>query len=142
MKNHELNLLCTQEDVHQMVHAFYGVVRQDPHLGPIFERQINDWAPHLDRMVDFWSNLLRGTGQYHGSPMPMHMKLPELNAVLFQRWLALFKVSTLQSCAPQMAVRANFLAERIAQSLWFAYQMRHAPNQAPQELSLTEAFTS
>lgn len=142
MKNHELNLLCTEEEVRQMVLAFYGAARLDPDLGPIFAGHIQDWSPHLDRMVDFWSNLLRGTGQYRGSPMPMHMKLPELNAALFQRWLALFKVSTAQSCAPQMALRAHFLAERIAQSLWMAYQMNHAPDQLPQELRLNEAWAS
>lgn len=35
--------LCTEDEVSQLVHAFYDSVREDPVLGPIFDRHITDW---------------------------------------------------------------------------------------------------
>ncbi len=40
-----------------LVHRFYGKVRLDPVLGPIFADRIGDWEPHLEKMVDFWSSV-------------------------------------------------------------------------------------
>ncbi len=138
MSRQDLNLLCSEAEIRHMVHSFYDVVRHDPHLAPIFNAHVHDWTPHLERMVQFWSNLLRGTGRYRGTPMPMHMKLPDLSESLFQRWLALFKETSVKSCTPEMAQRANFLAARIAQSLWFSYQMNKWPDKVPANIQIVE----
>ena len=53
----------------RLVRAFYGRVRQDEMLGPIFAAHIHDWKPHLRQMVDFWSSVALMTGRYHGRPM-------------------------------------------------------------------------
>ena len=117
--------LCTEEDVHRLVHGFYGRVRADAVLGPIFERHIHDWEPHLPKMVDFWSGALRGTARFRGAPMPKHVALPGLTADLFHRWLALFAQATASLGKPAMQARANDLAQRVADSLWYGYCIAH-----------------
>jgi hemoglobin len=115
--------LCTEEEVHRLVHGFYALVREDPLLGPIFNTHIRDWTPHLATMVDFWSGALRGTARFRGTPMPKHAALPGLSADLFGRWLMLFRQTTAGLGNPAMEERANELAHRVAQSLWYGYQM-------------------
>jgi hemoglobin len=119
--------LCSEEEVHQLVHEFYATVRDDARLGPIFDAHVRDWDRHLATMVDFWSGALRGTGRFRGMPMPKHVALPGLSAELFRQWLTLFRATTARLRNAAMADRANDLAERIAESLWYGYQMsRHA----------------
>lgn len=113
---------CTEDEVHQLVHRFYGRVRQDPELGPIFEAHVRDWTPHLATMVDFWSSALRGTARFRGAPMPKHMAIPGLTADLFGRWLALFRATTSELGNPALQERADDLAHRIAASLWYGYR--------------------
>ena len=118
--------LCTEEEVTRLVHGFYASVRKDAVLGPVFEQHVRDWDHHLPTMVDFWSGALRGTARFRGAPMPRHAALPGLDAQLFQRWLALFRQTTATLGNEAMAERANDLAERIAESLWYGYQLhRH-----------------
>jgi hemoglobin len=118
--------LCTEEEVTRLVHGFYAQVRQDPLLGPIFESRIQQWDRHLATMVDFWSGALRGTARFRGMPMPKHAAIPGLDAGLFQRWLALFRETTATLGNEAMAERANELALRVAESLWYGYQMARA----------------
>jgi hemoglobin len=115
--------LCTEEEVHQLVHRFYDSVRDDATLGPIFDAHVRDWDRHLATMVDFWSGALRGTARFRGTPMPRHVALPGLSADLFRQWLALFRATTAALPNAAMGQRANDLAERIAESLWYGYQM-------------------
>ena len=117
--------LCTEKEVHQLVHRFYAKVRVDPVLGPIFDRHIADWDDHLPRMVDFWSSALRGTARFRGAPMPKHAALPGLSADLFQRWLQLFGETCADLPNAAMGERARDLAARVADSLWYGYQMAH-----------------
>ena len=114
--------LCTEEEVTRLVHGFYAQVRQDPLLGPIFDTHVTQWDRHLSTMVDFWSGALRGTARFRGAPMPKHAALPGLSAHLFQRWLQLFHQTTASLGNAAMAERANELALRIAESLWYGYQ--------------------
>lgn len=115
--------LCTEEEVQRLVHGFYDQVRVDPVLGPIFDAHVRDWEPHLAKMVDFWSGALRGTARFRGTPMPKHVALPGLTAELFERWLAVFARTTAALGNPALEERANDLAHRIAESLWYGYRM-------------------
>jgi hemoglobin len=121
--------LCTEDEVRQLVHAFYGRVREDGRLGPIFERHVHDWDKHLATMVDFWSGALRGTARFRGTPMPKHVALPGLSADLFRQWLSLFRQTTDALPNAAMADRANDLAQRVAESLWYGYQVSRQPGQ-------------
>ncbi len=127
--------LCTEEEIAQLVHAFYSAVRQDEILGPIFEHHVHNWDSHLAKLVDFWSSLLRRTGRFEGTPMPKHIALPGLSADLFQRWLALFRATTAAQPNPQMRDQANAMAQRIARSLWYGYQLNHDPDTMPLDLA-------
>ena len=41
------------ESISQLVHGFYGDVRRDPLLGPVFEQALHgQWDTHLQRLVD------------------------------------------------------------------------------------------
>ena len=107
--------------LHDLVHRFYGRVRGDPVLGPIFADRITDWAPHLARMVAFWSSVALMTGRYHGAPVPAHAGLPVVWAH-FDRWLELFRQTARETCPPAGAAHVIERAERIARSLHMAVQ--------------------
>lgn len=102
--------------IESLVHTFYGHVRQDPMLGPIFESRISDWGPHLQRMCAFWSSVALQSGVYHGQPMPKHLPLP-IDARHFDRWISLFSATAKQVCPPKAAEVFIERAGRIAQSL-------------------------
>ena len=127
--------LCTEDEVSTLVHAFYGRVRQDAVLGPIFNGHIDDWDRHLARLVDFWSAILLRTGRFTGAPMPKHAALPGLSAELFQRWLMLFRETAGAQPNQAMGAQAVAMAERIAQSLWMGYQMSRTPGALPSALA-------
>ncbi len=128
--------VCTEEEVSSMVHAFYARVRRDELLGPIFNAHIHDWDRHLTHLVDFWSSILRRTGRFTGAPMPRHAALPGLTPALFQRWLALFRETTGALPNRAMGEQAFAMAQRIAQSLWYGYQMSNRPDEVPADLVL------
>lgn len=115
----------TEDLLRDVVHGFYDRVRADAELGPIFADRIHDWAPHLARMVDFWSSVALMTGRYHGAPVPAHAKLPVTGAH-FDRWLALFRQTATELCPPAGAAHLILRAERIARSLHMA--VRDAAN--------------
>ena len=106
----------TEEMIHDLVHAFYGRVRADEVLGPIFEAKIEDWTPHLAKMCDFWSSVILMSGRYHGTPMIAHARLP-VEASHFARWLGLFEETALEVCPPEAAALFVDRSQRIAQSL-------------------------
>lgn len=126
--------LCTEDEISGLVHAFYAKVRDDERLGPIFAAHVSDWDHHLGKMVDFWSSTLRGTARYRGTPMPKHAALPGLEPALFDRWLALFRETTAELDNEPMRARADELAGRIAESLWFGYQMARDPERIAAKL--------
>jgi len=113
--------LVTEDAIRQLLALFYGRVRRDPQLGPVFARAVGtedaDWAPHLARLADFWSSAMLRSGRYHGDPFSMHLRLPDLEPAMFDRWLALFGESCAEAFEPDLAEAFRERAERIAQSL-------------------------
>jgi hemoglobin len=105
-----------EDMIFQLVHAFYGRVRQDPLIGPVFAARISDWEPHLQRMCEFWSSVMLMSGRYHGAPMPKHAALP-IDAPHFDRWLELFTATAHEVCPPAAAERFVERARLIARSL-------------------------
>ena len=130
--------LCSESEVADLVGAFYSRIRDDPVLGPIFARHVADWDKHMPKMIDFWSSTLRKTARYRGTPMPVHNALPGLDAGLFARWVAIFKATTAAQPNTALQARADELAERIAQSLWYGYQLQHRPDRLPSDLTLSD----
>ena len=91
-----------EEMIERLIRGFYGRVRRDQLLGPIFEARIDDWGPHLRRMCDFWSSAILMSGRYHGQPMRKHLPLP-IEAAHFERWLSLFEATARELCPPPAA---------------------------------------
>lgn len=110
-----------EPELRALVEGFYGKVRTDPVLGPIFAGHIADWAVHIERMVTFWSSVALMTGRYHGRPVPAHTKLP-VGALHFERWLALFRKTAGETCSPEGAAHIIVPSERIARSLLSAVE--------------------
>lgn len=106
----------TENIIKDLVHHFYGLVRQDPLIGPIFSEHISDWDPHLERICSFWSSVALMSGTYHGQPMVLHAGLP-VSAIHFDRWLELFAEATETICSPAAAAFFMDRAGRIAESL-------------------------
>ena len=127
--------LCTEEEIAALVNGFYGRVRKDALLSPVFAEHVKDWDAHLPKMVDFWSSALRKTARYRGTPMPKHAALPGLGPPLFERWLQLFEATTSAQPNEALRQRANELARRIAESLWHGYQLYNGAVEQPRELN-------
>jgi hemoglobin len=110
--------------IDRLVRTFYGKVRQDEVLAPVFAARIYDWEPHLAHMCEFWSSVALMTGVYHGRPMEKHLPLP-VDARHFDRWLRLFAEAAREVC-PAVA-GAHFIerAERVAQSLEMGIAVSH-----------------
>jgi hemoglobin len=102
--------------IEQLVHRFYGAVRADPVLGPIFEAKIEDWDEHLAKLCDFWSSIALMTGRFAGKPMQAHAPLP-IEGAHFERWLGLFRKTAAETCPAPAAAFFIERAEMIAQSL-------------------------
>lgn len=107
----------TEDMIQALVHGFYGKVRADPVLGPIFDAEIVDWDPHLARMCDFWSSVMLMTGRFKGQPMVVHVRIPGLEGAHFERWLGLFRRTASEICPAEAAAVFVAKAEMIAQSL-------------------------
>ncbi|MDX8495774.1 group III truncated hemoglobin [Mesorhizobium sp. VK22B] len=108
-----------------LVRKFYFGVRSDERLGPIFAREITgDWEPHLEKMTDFWCSVILKSGDYHGRPVPAHLKLKGVTEADFEIWLALFRETASELFAPEIAVVFVERAERIATSLKLAMFFR------------------
>lgn len=102
----------------ELVETFYGRVRQDELLGPVFAA-VQDWDQHLAKLRDFWSSVVLTTGRYHGQPMRAHLPLSLIGGH-FDRWLDLFEQTARDVCPPAAAVHFIDKARRIADSFEMA----------------------
>ncbi|WP_324828794.1 group III truncated hemoglobin [Qipengyuania zhejiangensis] len=79
-----------------LVERFYGKVRDDELLGPIFAARIANWPDHLARMKAFWRSVLHQSGEFSGNPMLKHIAIPGIESAEFEHWLALFDQTLLE----------------------------------------------
>lgn len=113
-----LRVGVTEAMIHEVVHSFYGNLRTDPALGPIFKRVLGeDWTPHLAKMCDFWSSVLLMTGRYEGNPMVAHLEVGGIRPTHFARWLHVFRQTVEQLCPPDAAALFVARSEMIAKAL-------------------------
>ena len=113
-------LACGIDDafISQLVEQFYGAIRADDMLGPIFGAKVSDWPHHLARMKDFWASVMLESGRFSGNPMRKHIAIGGLDEAHFARWQSLWN-QTLDRIAPNAAVADRFreAALRIGESL-------------------------
>lgn len=113
----------------RLVALFYGRVRQDPELGPIFNGAISDWPHHLSKLTDFWHSVMLTSGRFKGNPMMKHLiHKTRIRPKHFDRWLALWDVATAEVMAPEHAAAMQAKARRIGESLKLALYFRTAPD--------------
>jgi hemoglobin len=111
----------SEDDIGRLVDDFYGKIRADVELGPIFARAIpGDWGPHLATMGNFWSSVMLTSGRYKGNPVAVHGRVVGIEIKLFERWLALFDESCRELFVPDIADVFYSKAVRIAESLKLA----------------------
>ncbi|MEM7198886.1 MAG: group III truncated hemoglobin [Planctomycetota bacterium] len=109
----------SEGSIEELVHRFYDAVRDDPVLGPIFAKRIeeHEWPAHLDRMRAFWSTALLATGTYRGNPMLVHVALEGVGPQHFARWLTLFEATAEAVLEPDVARAVVARAHRMGARL-------------------------
>ncbi|RVA53808.1 group III truncated hemoglobin [Mesorhizobium sp. M7A.F.Ca.US.001.01.1.1] len=114
--------LLDETTIREVVHGFYGEIRHDDLLGPIFHDRIepDSWPQHLAKMCDFWSATLLRTSRYEGRPLPPHLAIAGLGGTHFRRWLKLFRKTVRRICPPEVAALFMDRALRIAHSFRLA----------------------
>ncbi|MBC9930067.1 group III truncated hemoglobin [Chitinophaga qingshengii] len=102
-------------DIQLLVDNFYGKVREDDLLGPIFNNLLQDrWPEHLEKMYRFWDTVLLDSHTYHGAPFHPHATLP-VNLVHFERWVQLFRETVYAHFTGAKADEACWRGEKMAQ---------------------------
>jgi len=92
----------SEEELRDLVRAFYETALVDPAIGPVFKRSVADWEHHFMLAADFWSRSLLGTTRYTGSPFTPHLSL-NLKPEFFERWIELFKSAASSRLKPAAA---------------------------------------
>ncbi|MFH6602516.1 group III truncated hemoglobin [Maribacter algicola] len=69
--------IINRDDVSRLVTTFYGKIRKDDTLGPIFNTIITNWEDHFELLTDFWETQLFLRRKYHGNPVIAHQKVDE-----------------------------------------------------------------
>jgi hemoglobin len=106
--------ITTLEDIKLLVDSFYGKIREDALLAPIFYAVIQDhWPAHLEKMYRFWQTILLEEYTYSGSPFPPHAKL-SVNKTHFDQWLHLWSVTIDENFSGTLATEAKWRAEKMA----------------------------
>jgi hemoglobin len=110
--------LTTRSEIHDLVVHFYREVAFDDLLGPVFgEIAEVDWAVHIPRLIDYWSQVLLGHAGYDGAILAAHRcvhELEPLRAELFDRWYSLFATSVDERWVGPNAERAKAHAAKTA----------------------------
>ena len=116
----------TKEGLDRLMDLFYGKVRKDPNLGPIFNGKIgtdeDSWKAHKQKISSFWGGMFLGESDYHGAPLKAHLDLPPFPQEFFSIWLNLFSESCSQvfeqTPAQMLLFRAQAIAERFQKMLY------------------------
>lgn len=113
------------EGLSGLVALFYSRIRRDAELGPIFNDAIADWPAHLAKLTDFWHSVMLTSGRFKGNPMMKHLiHRKRIRTEDFDRWLALWDVTTAEVMAPGAASALQAKARRIGESLKLALYYR------------------
>ncbi|MEP1209297.1 MAG: group III truncated hemoglobin [Rhizobiaceae bacterium] len=121
LKRESVHPSITVEQISDLVDRFYEQVQLNPKLAPLFAENISgNWQDHLDKMKGFWRSVLLKTGEYKGRPVPVHLKIENIDSADFEEWLQLFSSVSAQVFSDEAAAIINQAARRIATSLWLS----------------------
>jgi hemoglobin len=114
------------DDVKQLVNVFYGKVRENEMLAPVFNERIQDrWPEHLEKMYRFWQTVLLEEHTYFGAPFPPHAKLQVAHAH-FEKWMELFNQTVDELFVGERAEEAKWRGQKMAQM--FEIKIEHYKN--------------
>jgi hemoglobin len=117
-----------EEGLRRLVTTFYGRLRRDAELGPVFEEAVDDWPEHFEKLTAFWSSVMLATGRYQGNPMQAHARRRNrITPQMFDRWLALWNATTEEVMPPEAATALQERAARIGESLKLGLFLRLDP---------------
>lgn len=121
----------TSADIQLLVDSFYGKVREDELIGPIFNSVIeNRWPEHLQTMYRFWGTVLLYEKSYRGHPFLPHSKLP-IEKKHFDRWLELFRETLDEFFTGKVAEEAKWRSEKMAEMFQFKLEYYRNPDKTP-----------
>lgn len=100
-----------------LLQSFYGAVRLDPVIGPIFEKHIIDWNHHLAIIQDFWRTQTGAPPSYRRPFAAQHLKLG-LQKEHFQLWLACWDQNCRNLLGAREAEEMIVIASQIGARLW------------------------
>lgn len=117
-----------REDVSFLVRTFYGRVRQDEHLGPIFNTVVKDWEEHLEKLTDFWESILFFVRCYSGNPRTAHISVDRqwnynVESRHFGVWLNLWYGTLDDYFEGEIAERAKNNARKMSTNLFLNLYM-------------------
>lgn len=118
-----LNTIQGRSDINLLVNRFYGKIRKDNLLGPIFNRHIAEeqWPAHLDKLTDFWETNLYGVQKFKGDPTSKHINVDTnldhaIDQSHFDRWLGLWFETVDEMFSGELAEKAKAAASRMAKA--------------------------
>lgn len=122
-----MQLITTRKDISLLVHSFYGKIRKDELLGPIFNSHIaeEEWPVHLDKLTDFWETNLFGVPKFKGSPTAKHIQVDKnlnhkMSQVHFGKWLQLWFETIDELFEGEIANKAKYAARKMATGQFLA----------------------
>jgi hemoglobin len=102
------------EDIQLLVNDFYGRIREDELLGPIFDSIIqNRWDEHLEKMYRFWQTVLLDEHTYYGAPFVPHAKI-DLYEFHFEHWRGIWFATVDSHFFGENAEKAKAQGDRMA----------------------------
>ncbi len=100
----------------RLLKHFYADVRQHVVLGPVFNREIDDWPAHLETVGSFWARLTGGPLEYSGRMPAKHLNLG-IDAGHFDAWLQLWGFNCSAHLPKGEAREMTLLAQEIGRRL-------------------------
>jgi hemoglobin len=117
------NDIQSRDDIAKLVSEFYLKATPDPLIGKFFTEVVNlSWEKHIPLIVDFWSTILLGEGNYRGNVMEAHQKIHRLEVLKqehFDRWLQLWAQTVHELFEGPKAEEAIQRGQSIAQVMLF-----------------------
>lgn len=112
---HNKKDISSLEDIKKLVDTFYGKIRKNELLGPIFDERIqNRWPEHLEKMYTFWQTVLLKEQTYFGSPFVPHAQLPVDN-IHFNTWVGIFNETVDDLFIGRVAEEAKWRGAKMAE---------------------------
>ena len=105
-----------KEGLRALLNQFYADVRQHAVIGPIVNREVEDWSTHLETIDSFWSQITGGPAGYSGGMPFKHLNLG-IDASHFAAWLQLWEFNCRRHLKENEAKEMIALAHGIGQRL-------------------------